>query len=64
MQDISEENYKQGGYKEAGVKPKSFREIKSTALGTDRKLYKGKMGLRIVQKRQEKQNYLARNGKL
>lgn len=64
MQDISEENYKQGGYKEAGVKPKSFRKIKSQALGPDGKLYKGEVGLRIVKKRQEKQNYLKRHGKL
>ena len=38
MKDISEENYKQGGYKEAGVKPESFRDIKSRALGPDGKL--------------------------
>jgi len=64
MQDISEENYYRGGYKKAGVKPESFRDIKSRALGPDGRVYKGEMGLRIIRKRQEKQNYLKRHGRL
>jgi len=61
MEGINEETYKKGGYADVGVKPESFRTIKSRTLGPDGKVYQGEVGKRLLKKRLEKQRFHERN---